>query len=912
LTAPDPAPPRYSERLLRLTLPAGVVGESVRGDLLEEFRRRARSGSLREAARWYRRQARSVVWWSLRRRLAGRGVRPRRDAPWPFRGEPMEDLVGDLRLALRGFALRPSFTAAAVLILALAIGVNVCVFSVLNVVLLRPLPVSHPEELLSVYTSEEKLGNFGTSSYADFVDLRRHNTVFTDLAAHSLTIANLSGEHGPELVLGEIASWNYFPLLGIRPALGRFFLPEEDRSEGSSPVTVLSHGFWQRRFDGDSEVIGKSVRLNGAAYTVVGVAPRSFRGALPGFAAELWLPTMMAEQFEPVGWQDVVASPSGTTIVERRGRRWLSLTGRLEAGVSLEQAESALASIMAGLAVTYPVSNAGRTARLLRSDDVRLHPSLDGTLRPAGTFLLGVVGLVLLIACANVASLLLARATGRRREIALRRALGAGRLRIVRQLLTESLVLAVAGGVLGTLLAVWGTRLLLRLELPVRVSFTFDASPDLRVLAFATILTLATGVLFGLAPALRSSGGRLVGELKGGSVDGDARSRPRLDLRRALVVAQVAVSLVLLVGTGLLIRGLHSARQHDLGFEPDRLAILGLNLDLSGYSQTDRRRFYDELLARVRVVPEVQSAALVSRLPFSMNFHEAQVYPGSHRPEADPGTAVDVTAVDASYFETLGVPLLEGRGFDARDHADSSPVAVVSAAFAERFFPGESAVGKHVTRRYGGTYEIVGVARDYAVRWVDEAPRAYVHFAHSQSDEGATLLVRSATPREVLATLRRQALEIDPELVLTQTTTMLERIEVTLFAASAGATLLGALGLFGLLLASVGLYGVVAFSVSGRTREIGIRMALGASRRDVLGLVLGDGLKLVLLGAAIGLPAAAALSRSLSSVLYGTSPVDPLAYGAGALVLLLVAFAANLVPARRAAGIEPMSALRYD
>ncbi|MEE8587670.1 MAG: ABC transporter permease [Acidobacteriota bacterium] len=750
------------------------------------------------------------------------------------------------------------------------------------------------------------------SSYADYLDFQRRNDVFSGLAAHSLMFANLNWESGSELLIGEVVSGNYFDVLGIRPRLGRFFNPEENATEGTHPVAVLSYGFWEKRFASDPALAGRMVRLNGKGYTIVGVAPRSFRGAAHGLAAQLWIPAMMAEEIEPVGLQDSAKSASGTTIIERRGRRWLFLKGRLKPEVSLEQAEAQMKTIMARLEQAYPLSNHGRTVNLLPSSQVRIHPAIDGALAPAGGFLLAAVGLVLLIACANLANMFLARASSRRREIALRLALGAARGRLVRQLLTESLLMALTGGALGLLLSYWGTRLLLSIRPPVNLSLELNADPDVRVLAFALLASLGAGILFGLLPALQSARCDLVPELKDCPRDLHKGGR-FFGLRRMLVVAQVALSMVLLVGAGLLTRSLQSARLLEVGFQPQGLSFLTFDLKMHGYQALQARRFYEDLLERARSLPGVASAAVVSRMPFSLNFHEGEFYIGQRERHDEPGLMFDVTAVSPEYFKTLGVALLQGRDFSSQDRQGSTPAVIINQALARRHWPAESALGKRLTRRDGPAYEVVGVSGDYKIRSVAEEPRPVVHFARSQYfHPSASLLVRSLEGTSMLAPLRRQAQALEPEILIMQSTTMQGEIEITLFGVRLGATLLGVFSLFALFLASVGLYGVIAFSVAGRTREIGTRMALGAARRDVLQLVVREGMVLVMAGLLVGLAAAAALGRTLSSALYGISPVDAFSFGLAALVLAAVALAANLIPARRASRVDPMVALRYE
>ena len=824
----------------------------------------------------------------------------------------MRELGSEALYALRGFAARPLFAATVVLTLALAIAVNTAIFTLVNAVLLRPLPVAEPERLLEVFTSGDAALEQSTSSWLDFVDLRRQATCYEGLAAHSLMMAALAGESGgSQLVIGELVTADYFDVLGVRPALGRGFLPEENRSEGSHPVAVLGHAMWRERFGASPDAVGATLRLNGTTYTVVGVAPEGFAGTTAALVPALWIPTMMAESVEPVGLNDTTASASGRTRLERRGWRWLWVTGRLKPGVPAEQARAELATISARLRADHPLSNRERRFTAVPRSDVRIHPVVDGALRPVAAFLLGAVGLVLLIACANVAGIMLARAAGRRRELAVRFALGASRVRVVRLLLVESVLLSLAGGGLGLLLGVQGTRLLERLRPPLPMAVSFDLTPDLRVALFALALSLVTGLVFGLAPALRSSRADLMPDLKAAA--GAGAGPRRFGLRATLVVAQVAVSLVLLVGAALATRGRRAARATDTGFDLDRLAYVALDLAMHGYEGDAAVPFYDELLRRARGLPGVEAAALTNQPPFSLNWRQNEFYPGVRHDYDEPGQLFPAAAVGPGYFDALGVPLLEGRAPDERDTAEAPRRVAVSAAAARRLWGGESALGKRLTHRHVGVLEVVGVVADHRVRDLGGPFPEMVFFPIAQRwHTAAYVVVRSADPARALERLRGEVFALEPEATFLESRTMRAQLAVPLFSVRASATLLASLGVFGLLLASVGLYGVAAHSVAARTREIGTRIALGARRADVLRLVVGEGMLLVGSGALLGGVAAALLSRVIRSLLYGVSPLDPLAFGAGLGVLASVALLAHLVPARRALRVHPLSALRDE
>ncbi len=554
----------------------------------------------------------------------------------------MRDLIWDLKFTFRSFLKSPAFVLTAVVTLALGIGVNTSIFSVVNAVLLRPLAVTDPDRLVDLYTSET-----GFAHATDYQDFRDESTTLEDLAGHTTMFASLDWEGQAELIAGALATWNYFDVLGVRPLLGRFFLPEEDRTEGTHPVAVLGHRFWERRLAGDPGVLGQTIKLNGTDYTIVGVGPEDFQGVYPGLTVDVWIPTMMVEAVEAVGFHSSAPSP-GETMIERRGRRWLFVKGRLSEGASIEQAQAEMNTIMARLGEAYPESNEGRQITLVPTNEVRINPGLDGAMLPVAAFLLAVVGIVLLIACANVANMFLARASSRRREIAIRLALGAGRGRLIRQLLTESLTVSLAGGSLGVLLSLIGTRLLVAYQPPVPVPITLDVSIDGRVLLFSALVSIATGAIFGLTPALAAVRTDLVSALKSAGRTGAAGKRA--GLRGALVISQVALSLVLLIGAMLIIRSLEATDTIDLGFEAKNLAVLTFDLDMHGYSDADGRAFFDQLSERVRALPDVIDAGVSERLPFSINIVQSSVFLGTETLDTEAPFSVDSTRVGSGYF----------------------------------------------------------------------------------------------------------------------------------------------------------------------------------------------------------------------------------------------------------------------
>ncbi len=827
----------------------------------------------------------------------------------------MDTLLKDLRYALRGLKERPGFTAAAVASLALGIGLNTVIFGLVNAVLLKPLPVERPGELVSIYTSDDQSNAFSTSSYLDYQDLRDGNGVLSGLAGHSLMFAALSRDGASELAFGEVVTANYFDVLGVRPVLGRAFLPEEDAVEKEHPVVILSHGLWTRRYGADPAVLGKTLALRGLDFTIVGVAPEGFHGMVTGASPDLWVPTAMVEEVEPVGMQDVTGAEPGKTRREQRGRRWMFLTGRLEPGVTAAEAQANLAVVMARLESEHPATNEDRKARLVPTTEVRIHPALDGSLAPGGAVLMAVVGLVLLVACANVANMLLARATARRREIGVRLAIGASRGRLVRQLLTESLVLALAAAGVALVAAFWVNEALATWQPPVPVRMALDLGLDLPVFLFTLGLCALAALTFGLAPALRSTRPNLVASLK--SEGGVGEGGRGFALRDALVVGQVAVTLFLLVLSGLLLESMGRSMKADLGFRPERLALVTFDLNSVRYSEEQGKAFYRTLLERVRALPEVEAASYSERLPFSFNIHMEAVFiegrpsgPSKNAGPDDRGFPTDVTKVSPGYFETLGVPILYGRDVVAEDQR----VVVVNQTFAEKHWPGEQALGKRFSTLgpEGPFYEVVGVAANHKVRTVGEAPRPFVHFVRDRRYQpSATLVARGRGDGEALvAELRKAAFATEPRLLILEAQTMEASIAHTVMPARLGSVLFGTFGALALLLAALGLYGVVSYAVGRRTRELGIRQAIGARPADLVSMVLGQGLKLVAIGLGVGLLASVGATLALSKVFYGLGAVEPAIYLGAATLLAMVAVVANLVPARRAARLDPVAALR--
>ncbi|MGW8267057.1 MAG: ADOP family duplicated permease, partial [Longimicrobiales bacterium] len=606
----------------------------------------------------------------------------------------MDELIRDLRYGIRGLLKSPGFTVVAVLTIAFGIGVNSTIFSLVNAVLLRPLPVERSEELVDVYGHSATASSHDAISYPNFLDYKAQTETLAGMMAYTNFFANLSIEGSAELVIGEIVSEDYFGVLGVRAALGRTFSPDEFQALGASPVAVLSYGFWQSRFGGDPDILGRTFRMNGIVYTVVGVAPASFGGMFPAVTSQMWIPLSMVEEVEPLGNRRTSGPSPGASVLERRGIHFLWVKGRRKPGVEVEAVRVELQGIGARLSARYPETNEFERLTVLRTNDVAINPDFDRTVAPAGLVLLGAVGLVLLVACANLANMLLARATARRRELAVRVALGAGRGRLVRQMLTESLTLALAGGGVAMLLATWLAGVFAGYQPPLPIDLGVDIAPDWRVMVFTMVVAGVTGILFGIVPAMRASRPNLVPALKD-SGGGDARGRRAVELRDALVVVQVAVSVVLLVGGSLLVRSLGAAGRVDLGYDVSRTAYLGLAMEMNGYDAEEAGAFFASGKVRLEALPGVEAVGLASRIPLSLNNNGFGVFIEGHQSSSsDSPYGMDGARVDEGYFDALGLRVLEGRGIRPEDRDGGRRVAVVTEAMAGRYWPGERALGQ--------------------------------------------------------------------------------------------------------------------------------------------------------------------------------------------------------------------------
>jgi predicted permease len=827
----------------------------------------------------------------------------------------MRTLIQDLRFSFRLLAKSPGFAAVAVLTVGLGIGANSVIFNLVNLLFLRPLPVERSEELVFVYNQVPNAPYPYDLSYPDYVDYRDTNQAFSGLTAYKPRAFNLSSGGTNERVYGEIVTGNYFDVLGVQAVEGRTFLPEEDEVPGRNPVVVVSHSFWENRFGATPDIVGETLRLNGVSFNVVGVAPEGFNGLfMVGFTPALWVPTMMAEAVTP---------GSGREMLDLRDRRWLRVVGRLDSGVSIDRAESAMTTLAQQLELQYPESNKGVGIQLFPEREARPAPGSTGLLAFAMAVFMALVGMVLLIACANVANLLLARATGRSREIAMRLALGASRWRLIRQMLTESVVLALLGGVAGLLIAIWGGRVLAGIPLPTDIPFLFDLTPDARLLTFTFVLSFMTGVVFGLAPALRWSRPDLVPALKGegtGSAAGSSRSR----LRNALVVAQVAVSLVVLVGAGLFLRSLQNAYEIDPGFEPDNMLLLSLDPTLNDYDVTKREQFFQRLAERAESLPEVESVSYAG--PILLDFIAESVgivIEGRETRAEEEEINILYSLVGPDYFDTMKTSIVRGRGFDEQDRPSAPPIVIVNETMAERYWPGEDALGKRV-RLTGpmakreperALMEVVGIAADGKYRSLGENPTAYLFLPMYQrpTSNAVTLLARtSVDPLRSAGPLRGEIRALDENLPVFNIKTMHEHMNSTLLGAKIAAGVVGTFGLLGLVLAAVGIYGVLSYAVSQRTREIGLRLVLGAKRFDTIKLVVGQAVLLTSAGMAIGLAGAFGLSRIASNLLYGVSATDPVIFATVSAILVGVSIIAAVVPTWRAMRVDPIVALRYE
>ncbi len=809
----------------------------------------------------------------------------------------METLSRDLRYALRLLRQRPLFTLIAALSVAIGIGATTVIVSVINAVLLRPpAGVGAPERALEVGRSMGGQG-FDTFSYPELLDMRAQARTIESVAGWRFTPLSMSAGPESERIIGLAVSAEYFPTLGLAPARGRFYTPAEDRDPGANPLVVLSYRFWQNRFAADPAIVGRTLDLNRRQFTVVGVAPEPFRGHLVGVQPDLYLPLTM--------W--AVARPN-FNFNERRSS-WVTAVARLRSGATLEQANAELAAIFQRMPERAP------DPRNQRSATASTLGSVPGPARVVVTaflgLLLGLVALVLLITCANVAGMLIARATAREREIAIRLAIGSGRAAIARQLILESVLLFAIGGLGGLAIAQWGASALSAVQLPVPIPVELNFRPELRVLLFGFTLALVTGLLFGLAPALHASKAPVMSVLKSESAQRNSRAGR---LRRAFVTTQLGLSLILLASAGLFLRSLQRALQIDAGFDGHDVQMVSLDLDMDGYDQLRGQLFYRALLERVRTLPGVTQAAFGDDLPLDLGISETSMFPeGWTDARGRDGIEAAFNRVGGDYFGTLRIKVLQGRGFTENDQAAAQRVAVVSRSFAETAWPGQQPIGRRLRLDPNGEewLIVVGVVADVKHKTLMDATQPTVYLPVTQDYVSAlTLLVRGrgVTP----AALRAALLTVDPRLSMSLIQPLDQYTAIGTMPQRIAALLTSALGLLALLLSTLGVYGVIAFMVAQRTREIGTRMALGAARSDVLRLVLRDGARLAAPGLILGLLAALAIGRLIRSFILGVAPLDPLTFTTVPLALLAAVALACWTPARRAASIQPIQALKTE
>jgi len=828
----------------------------------------------------------------------------------------VESLIADVRFALRWLRRSPGFAIVAIASLAIGIGFNTALFAIVDTLLFKPLPVAAPSRLVDVFTSGSTGASdrFSTSSYLDYLDLKSQNGVFADVVAYSPMFAALNLGDRSRLAMGEAVTGNYFRVLGVAAYRGRTIVPEDD-APGAARVAVISYRYWTRELAGAATAVGSTLRIRGNPCTIVGITPPSFHGMVAVLTPELWIPISQSLDVEPLGIHDVVPSPTGTTRLDRRGDRWLFVRGRLKAGRAIEDARANVDLVMSRLASAYPATNKDRVGAVKRTNDVHFHPAADPVLVPVAAGLMGAVGLVLLIACANVASMLLARASGRQREIGVRLAIGASRGRLIRQLLTEALVMSLAGALAGGVLAWLITRLAASISLPLPFPVTIDLRLDVRVLLFTAVASLVAGVVAGLTPAVHTSKASVVAHLRGEQPAARAGSR-RWTQRDLLVAAQIAVTSVLLVAAALLTRSLTAAQRTSVGFPIASLSVVSMDTGMVRYAPERSRQFYETALERVRAIPGVDAAALATRVPFSLNYNRWEIWvPGRH-PPGEHGESVEVTTVSPEYFATIGVPIVQGRSFTGDERPNTPLVAVVNEAFARHFWPGGDAVGKTFRSRTseGPVFQVIGVAANHKVRTLTEGPTPLLHAALTQRPNSYSAIIARtrADAASLLRDMRRQLLAIEPNLVFVENQTMEAEVGATLFPARASAWLVGGVGALAMTLAAIGLYGAIAYSVARRTRELGIRIALGARRGSVVRLVMREGLLVAATGLIVGCMVAFVVARAMAGALYGVGAADPASWLAAILIVMSVAMLANLIPAWRAARVNPAVALRTE
>jgi macrolide transport system ATP-binding/permease protein len=806
----------------------------------------------------------------------------------------------DLRYAIRSLLKSPGLSLAAILSLGLGIGANTTIFTWVQAVLFRPIPVAADPDRILIPAMTSREGRNRSWSYPNYRDFRDRSRLVDITGQDDLTLS-IAVDNQAERAWGALVSGNYFDVLGLRPAVGRLFTADDDKTPGGHPVIVLSHAYWQRRFAGDSSIVGRQVSVNNTPMTVIGVAPEGFIGSFLGLASSAWMPMMMQSEL------------TGGNRLEQRGNGWMNALVRLKPGVSRAQAQAEAESIMRQLENEYPDTNGGRRIRLVTTWEAPF--GAPTVLAPILGVLSIVVALVLAIACANVANLLLSKAVGRRREVAIRLSMGASRWRVVRQLLTEALVLSTIAGIAGVVMARWTMNVIMAFVPPVDLPIDLGLRMDQTTLLFALAVSMLTGIVFGLAPAIQASNPETVNALKEQAGRGsEARSGRRL--RSSLVVAQVAVCLVLLVGATLFLRSLIAAQQLSPGFDPAGVATVSMDFFPSGYTGDRTVAIERRIVDAVEALPGVTSASFANRLALGLSGNSSiGVDVDGYTPQPNEEVVPNYTLVAPRHFETMRIPLREGREFLRSDTKDSPLVVVINETMARRYWPNRKALGGHI--RFGRTAEVIGIAADARYSSLSEPPTPQLYFPLAQNNVSTvSLLVRvSGDPARTLNGIRDAIRTLDPNLPLYNVRTLTEHMQTAVFAQRMAADLLGALGILALLLAAIGLYGVIAYAVSQRTQEMGIRLALGASPGALLAMIVGHGMRLTIVGLVIGLSLALAAFGSIGAVrtlLPGISPLDPMTFVAVPLILAVIAALAAWIPARRAGRVDPLTALRYE
>ena len=809
----------------------------------------------------------------------------------------METLFQDLRYALRMLRKNPGFAIVSVITLALGIAANTTIFSWINATLLNPIPgVSRPNEIVAVQS-----GRANPFSYPDFLDLRDRGKSFAGLTAFTFAPASLTGEGKPERVWATMVTANYFDVLGVKPALGRGFLPGEDKPPNGAPVAIISHRLWQRRFAADPAIVGQTLHLNTRPFTIVGVAPPEFQGSTSGLRFDLWVPVTAVKDL----------GEGGNELIDSRGDNWLNLLGRLNPGLSREQAQTESTILLQQIAVQFPDSHRG-------SNQVTLYPlwrapnGANGFFSALLPILMGVAGVVLLLACSNVANLLLLRGLSRRKEMCIRLSLGAGRVRLVQQLFVENILLSLAAGAIALPITVWTSRSFMNFAPHTDFPIWISVSVDRRVLLATLAITFASGILFGILPALRASGMNPANVLKDES-GAMAGGRRKARLSSGLAVAQIALSLTLLVSAGLFIRSFRATQHFDPGFNQRNVLLASYDLFPNGYKQADGTAFDRQVLNNVAAVPGVLSAGLADWVPLGFSSNSDSFVPEGYVPGPHELVAAGVARISPGYFTTVGIPLLSGRDFSPHDSAESQTVVVINEALAEKYWPGQNPIGKRMMVEKKSAI-VIGGARTTRYYDLNEQPQPFLYLSLYQFyTSGVTLHVRTVNDPLASASAITQAVhKLNPDLPVFDVALMTSRVGVSSFVQRMAGTFVGAFGVIALVIAAAGIYAVIACTTRQRTHEVGIRMALGAQRADVLRLILWQGAKIAVLGVAIGLTATFALTHLMASLLFGVSATDLVTYAGVGLLLTIVALSASYIPALRATRVDPIVALKYE